>query len=167
MSKITTATVAIALADAGRLDLDAPIHKYVSGYPTGSVPMQPTIRQLLNHTAGAANPLPIRWVRPAKVPARSSREFLDQLLRRYGRPRYPIGGLARYSNLGYLILAEAISVAASRPFESYVSESLLRPAGMTHTNYRWPPDAPAATRSIRVPAIVSPVQARWPSDDHA
>jgi CubicO group peptidase (beta-lactamase class C family) len=56
MSKIATATPAMTLAEAGRLDLDAPIRDYVSGYPTSSVPLQSTIRQLLNHTASAANP---------------------------------------------------------------------------------------------------------------
>jgi CubicO group peptidase (beta-lactamase class C family) len=157
MSKIATATVAMGAAEAGRLDLDAPVHEYVPGYPNRPVPVQPTVRQLLNHTAGAANPPPIRWVRPARSPAPDPREFLDRVLRgRHGRPKYPIGGPARYSNLGYLILAEAITVATGRPFTDHVTDVLLRPAGMTRTGYTWPAEAAPATGYLRAPRILTP-----------
>jgi CubicO group peptidase (beta-lactamase class C family) len=90
MSKIATATMAMAAAEAGQLDLDAPVREYVPGYPAGPVPIQPTVRQLLNHTAGTANPLPIRWVRRAGSPPPDPQEFLDRILARHGRPKYPI-----------------------------------------------------------------------------
>jgi CubicO group peptidase (beta-lactamase class C family) len=156
MSKIATATVAMAAAEAGHLDLDAPVHEYVPGYPSGPVPMQPTVRQLLNHTAGAANPLPIRWVRSAGSPAPDPQEFLDRILARHGRPKYPIGGPARYSNLGYLLLAEAITVATRQSFTKYVADVLLRPIGMTRTGYTWPSGASVATGYLRAPRIMTP-----------
>jgi CubicO group peptidase (beta-lactamase class C family) len=56
MSKIATATVAMRLADHGLLDLDAPVHTLVPGYRVRYTD-QPRVRQLLEHTAGAANPL--------------------------------------------------------------------------------------------------------------
>ena len=52
MSKLVTATAAVRLADEGRLDLDAPYSEYLGGRPGGSA----TVRQLLSHTAGIANP---------------------------------------------------------------------------------------------------------------
>src|SRR3954471_22458249 len=119
MSKIATATVAMRLADHGLLDLDAPIHTLVSGYRARSG-NQPVIRQLLNHTAGAANPLPLRWVLPADADEADVAAFTRRILARHPRPRRPSGGRARYSNLGYLILAEAISRAANEPFEHHV-----------------------------------------------
>src|ERR1044072_1230593 len=64
MSKIVTATAALALSDAGRLDLDAPAHEYVDYLRTKGT-RQPSTRQLLTHTAGLANPLPLRWAHPA------------------------------------------------------------------------------------------------------
>ena len=87
------------------------------------------MRQLLNHTAGVANPIPVRWVRPAGQPAPEPREFLDTLLARHGTPKYPDRGAARYSNLGYLILAEVIAQAARPPFTEYVTDAVLRPLG--------------------------------------
>ena len=63
MSKIATATAAMRLADERRLDLDAPVRELVPDYMARSGE-QPLIRQLLDHTSGAANPLPVRWVLP-------------------------------------------------------------------------------------------------------
>src|SRR5215213_1917200 len=60
MTKIVTATTALRLADEGRLDLDAPVREYVE-YLAAPGNRQPTVRQLLTHTAGLGNPLPIRW----------------------------------------------------------------------------------------------------------
>ena len=60
MSKIATATAAMRLADEGRLDLDAPVRDLVPSYTARSA-VQPRVRQLLNHTAGAATPKPVRW----------------------------------------------------------------------------------------------------------
>src|SRR5215212_8161018 len=59
MTKIVTATAALRLADEGRLDLDAPVREYVDYLRAPN--RQPTVRQLLTHTAGLGNPLPIRW----------------------------------------------------------------------------------------------------------
>jgi CubicO group peptidase (beta-lactamase class C family) len=156
MSKIATATMAMAAAEAGQLDLDAPVREYVPGYPAGPVPIQPTVRQLLNHTAGTANPLPIRWVRRAGSPPPDPQEFLDRILARHGRPKYPIGGPARYSNLGYLLLAEAIAVATGQRFTDNVTDVLLRPIGMICTGYTWPSTASVATGYLRSPRLVTP-----------
>jgi CubicO group peptidase (beta-lactamase class C family) len=155
MSKIATATAVMRLADEGRLDLDAPVAEYVAAYPV--VTPAPTVRQLLDHTAGLANPLPIRWIRPADSAPDDPAAFLARLLRRYGRPRHPVGGAARYSNLGYLLAAEAVAVASGQPFEQYVERALLRPAGMTRTGYRYPTTADRATGYVRAPRPLTPV----------
>src|SRR3954470_4535279 len=102
VSKIATATVAMRLADHGLLDLDAPVHTLVPGYRARRGD-QPVIRQLLNHTAGAANPLPLRWVLPADADDDVA-AFTRRILARHPRPSRRPGGPARYSNLGYLVL---------------------------------------------------------------
>jgi CubicO group peptidase (beta-lactamase class C family) len=155
MSKVVTATAALRLADEGRLDLDAPVATVVPSYTScgqrgrrdrGS---EPRLRQLLDHTAGAANPLPLRWIRPATAPGTPD-EDVHRLLRR-ARPTRPVGGPARYSNLGYLLLAEAIAQAASEPFDRYVQHAVLDPAGMHTTGYRHDPTGEHATGYVRAP----------------
>ena len=156
MSKIATATAAMRLADVGRLDLDAPVCELVPGYRarTGE---QPRVRQLLDHTAGAANPLPVRWVLPADADSVDVDASAERVLVRHGRQKRPAGGRARYSNLGYLVLAAAIARATGERFEDHMRRALLRPAGMIGTDYVPRTDADHATGYVRVPRALTPV----------
>ena len=156
LTKIATATAAMRLADDGVLDLGRPISDFVSGYRAGNGP-SPTIRHLLNHTAGIASPIPIRWVRPADQPAPEPRAFLDGLLARHGTAKYPVGATARYSNLGYLILAEVIAQAADRPFTQYVEDAILRPLSMAQTGFSYPSEGDVAVGYVRAPRIANPL----------
>jgi CubicO group peptidase (beta-lactamase class C family) len=173
MTKIATAMAAMHLADEGRLDLDAPVREYVAGYAAAAGRPQPRVRQLLDHTAGAPNPLPLRWVVPAGAP---TDDVAASVLRRYGRPGRRVGGPARYSNVGYLVLAEAIAAAAGRPFADVVRDTVLRPAGMSHTGFDHADGADHATGYVRLPrpavpllkaampaGIVGPRHGRWQS----
>jgi CubicO group peptidase (beta-lactamase class C family) len=71
MTKIVTATVVMRLADRGLLDLDRPVRPLVPELAA----MKPrawaegiTPRHLLSHSAGFANPVPVRWIHPATNP---------------------------------------------------------------------------------------------------
>src|SRR4051794_9702540 len=155
MSKIATATAALRLADEGRLDLDAPGRAVVPTFAPRSG-AQPRTRQLLNHTAGAANPLPVRWVLPADAPDAAVDAFVRRLLARHGRPTRPADGPARYSNLGYLVLAEVIARTTGEPFESYMRRALLGRAGMSATGYTHRNDVEYATGYVRLPRPLTP-----------
>ena len=52
--------------------------------------------------------------------------------------RRPPGGRARYTNVGYLVAGRVVAEAAGMPFESYVEEAVLRPAGMGDTAFAVP-----------------------------
>ena len=169
MTKIVTATAAMMLADRGALDLDAPVIEHV---PEMSVLHGPvsliTARHLLAHSAGLANPIPIRWVRPADAPAPDSRAFLARLLQRHRRLRFRPGDTASYSNLGYLVLGELIASCAGQPFCEFVQRHLLQPIGMSRTGFehaqtpadiatgywRLPPGGRTALRLLLPPGIV-------------
>src|SRR5215203_4459187 len=106
MTKIATATAAVQLNTRGALDLDAPIGAYLPTYRPHRVHGHPTTRQLLTHTAGLANPVPVRWVRPADRP--EDAEQHRRIVARYGTPRRTVGTRPRYSNIGYLLAGEVI-----------------------------------------------------------
>jgi CubicO group peptidase (beta-lactamase class C family) len=144
------------LADEGRLDLDAPVRSIVPTFAAKSGHPQPRIRQLLNHTAGAANPPPLRWVQPAGAPPGAARAKVGGLLRR-ARPTRPVGKLARYSNLGYLVLADVIAAAAGESFENYIHRAVLAPAGMRGTGYVHDPAADSATGYVRLSRPLTPL----------
>jgi CubicO group peptidase (beta-lactamase class C family) len=146
MSKLVTATAAVRLAEEGRLDLDAPFAEHLGH----DVANPASVRQLLTHTAGLGNPVPIRWVHRADEEDRDD-ELLDRMLRRHARATHPVGGAARYSNVGYLLAGRVIESASGLPFRDYVHQAVLQPAGMHDTGYRLPAGVEAATGYVRVP----------------
>jgi CubicO group peptidase (beta-lactamase class C family) len=169
MTKIVTATAAMMLVDRGALDLDATVIERVPemGVLRGPVSVI-TARHLLAHSAGLANPPPIRWVRPAGAAPPDSRAFLARLLRRHRRLRSRPGDTASYSNLGYLVLGELIAACAGRPFCEFVQRELLEPLRMSRTGFehaqapadiatgywRLPPGGAAALRLLLPRGIV-------------
>ena len=157
MSKLATATAALRLADQGRLDLDAPVHSYLPSFSARSGE-QPRVRRLLDHTAGAGDPLPLRWVLPADASDAAVAAFARRVLDRHPRPTRPAGERARYSNLGYLLLAAIISHVSGEPFEDHIRRHLLQPAGMTATGYAHSDRAQDhATGYVRLPRPLTPV----------
>ena len=152
MTKIATATATMALVDAGRLDLDAPVIEYLPNLlpvPFWSV----RVRHLLNHSAGIGNPLPLRWVHPAGAPMPDQRELVSRLLARQKTPAFQPGSRASYSNVGYLVLGEVIAAATGTSYVSHVATNLLRPLGMDATGFAYTPSlmAHAATGYQRTP----------------
>jgi CubicO group peptidase (beta-lactamase class C family) len=65
MTKIATATAAVRLAESAALALEDPVSDYVPEFPRSKDGPPVTVRHLLNHTAGLANPIPVDWVHPA------------------------------------------------------------------------------------------------------
>lgn len=144
MTKIVTATAVMRLAEAGALDLDGPADEYFRGFKVVSQPEPVTVRNLLNHSSGLANPLPIRWVRPADKPAPDPSAFVNRLLARHRRLKFTPGERAAYSNLGYLVLGEVISAVSGVAYEEYVRDEILTPLGMTRTGFTYPAGQNAA-----------------------
>jgi CubicO group peptidase (beta-lactamase class C family) len=155
MTKVVTATAAVRLADEGRLDLDAPAGEYLPEL-RGRRDPGPTVRQLLTHTAGLSNPLPLRWTHPMDVPPPDPRSLLSRLLTRRRAFTHPAGRIARYSNVGYLAAGEIISAAAAMPYTEYVQQYVLQPLGMSNTGFRYAPGPAKATGYLRAPRIADP-----------
>ena len=158
MTKIATATAAIRLHADGVLDLDAPIGTYLPGYRPHPRHGHPTTRQLLTHTAGLANPLPIRWVRPEDRPEDPA--LLDRIITRHGTPRRTVGARGAYSNIGYLLASRVMEAAAGKPVQDCVSEAVLTPLAMAETGYAYRSHAPRSVGYVRMPRAAVPAL-RW------
>src|SRR5918997_6643170 len=159
ITKIVTATAVVRLAEDGKLDLDAPAEEYFRGFKVVSQPTPVTVRHLLNHSSGLANPLPIRWVRPAGAPDFDRGAFVERLLSKNRKLKSVPGERAAYSNLGYLALGEVISEVAGVGYEEYVCEEILSPLGMDRTGFSYPEPAgdDAATGYQPLPKPLTPL----------
>jgi D-alanyl-D-alanine carboxypeptidase len=144
MSKTLTAVAVLRLVAAGRVGLDDPVSRYVDSLPYAGV----TIRQLLAHTSGIPNPIPLRWVHlAARHDSFDERAALTAVLRRYPRLSFPPGTKYAYSNIGYWLLGPVVERASGRPFTSYVEEQVLAPLGIapSELGYTIPDPAHHAT----------------------
>ena len=59
VTKTFTALAVLQLAEKGKLNIDQPVIQYVHDFPYGK---EITVQQLLNHTAGIPNPIPLSWI---------------------------------------------------------------------------------------------------------
>jgi CubicO group peptidase (beta-lactamase class C family) len=159
MTKIATATAAMQLHATGRFDADAPIGTYLPSYRPHKVHGHPSTRQLLTHTAGLPNPMPVRWVRPDGEP--EAPEQHRRLVDKYGTPRRTVGGNPQYSNIGYLLAGDVIEAVTGQSVQDRVTETVLGPLGMTATGYRFDPDRPRSTGHVRMPAGFRPILRRF------
>ena len=150
MTKIVTASLAMRLAGRDLLNLDQPVLPLV---PELAV-MRPralaeriTPRHLLTHSAGFADPIPVRWIHPADQPGPDQAALLTRLLARHSKLRFEPGTRSSYSNLSTLTLGQAIANAAGAPYAGLVSGEILQPLGMRMTGFAYTPDvlARAAT----------------------
>jgi CubicO group peptidase (beta-lactamase class C family) len=141
VSKTFTAAAILRLRDEGRLALSDPISRFFAAVPLDKQDI--TIRHLLTHTAGLRE----RY-------AADGMEERDQAVRAilaHPLERPPGAGYA-YTNDAYNLLAAVIEVASEQPFEMFLRDQVLTPAGMTETGF-WGerPVVPLAPSSKRRP----------------
>jgi len=127
-TKSFTAMAAALLAARGRLDLDAPLARYLPDLrlpparPADSV----TIRQLLTHTMGFANDAVV--IRTAFTGEWTPRELIALLTKSRVTERS-----FEYDNLGYVVAGLVIDRVAGTSWKDVLARSLFAPLGMTRT----------------------------------
>jgi CubicO group peptidase (beta-lactamase class C family) len=125
MSKTMTAVAVLQLVETGRIALDDPVERYVGSLPYGS---SVTIRQLISHTSGIPNPIPLRWVHPAERHGSfDENAALAAVLRDHPRLAFAPGTKYAYSNIGYWLLGKVVEKASGQAFSAYVDEHVLQP----------------------------------------
>jgi beta-N-acetylhexosaminidase len=142
---VATTAAAMAMVDEGRLSLDAPVHRYVSGFHGGDRG-DVTIRHLLTHTAGL--PPGADLYSESSSPATALQRVLKEPL------VYTPGTKMVYSDFSMVLLQAAIEHQAGEPLDRYLAHRVWAPLGMTGTMYL-PPllerrrTAPGALRTER------------------
>ena len=124
MSKTITAAAVLQLVEARRVGLDDPVEQYVDSLPYGP---RVTVRQLVSHTSGIPNPLPLRWVHAAERHGSFDEDAaLATVLHDHPRLSFEPGAKYAYSNIGYWLFKKVIERASGETFSSYVTENILR-----------------------------------------
>ncbi|HEX6031312.1 MAG TPA: serine hydrolase domain-containing protein [Tepidiformaceae bacterium] len=146
ISKVFTATAVMQLVDRGRVDLDAPVDRYVHRVTIPRIDARSVhVRDLLDHTAGFDE------IRPGTQAATSDSvqplaRFLQGKLVRLRPP----GRTTAYSTYGITLAGELIEEVAAMPYEEYLKRNIWRPLGMARTAVTVPPDGPYTARGYEI-----------------
>lgn len=142
LSKWVTAWGVMTLVEQGKLDLDAPVSRYLTRWQLPESPYrdQVTVRRILSHTAGFTDDLGYAGFAPGSR-IQSLEESLthaaDASPGRDGRVRVGIepGTAWRYSGGGYTLLQLLVEEVSGEPFDGYMRRAVLVPLGMTGSAY--------------------------------
>ncbi|OBF90719.1 penicillin-binding protein [Mycobacterium sp. 852002-51152_SCH6134967] len=130
-TKTFTGTTLMRLVDQGKVDLDAPVRRYLPDFavadPSASVTV--TVRQLLNHTAG--------WLGDDLQDFGRGDDALSRYVASMTRlPQLtPPGTVFAYNNAGLVVAGRIIEVVTGSTYEAAVQSLLLDPLELTHTRY--------------------------------
>jgi CubicO group peptidase (beta-lactamase class C family) len=130
LSKPLTAVAAALLHDRGRLDLDAPVQRYVPAYP----PKQWTIttRQLMGDVAGVHR---IRGDNNDAMPVGHCERIDEAVAMLADEPLlFEPGTQHRYSIWGWVLVSAAVQGAAGEPFARFMVRQVFEPLDMTRTS---------------------------------
>ena len=125
VSKQVTAVIVMQLVDDGMLDLDRPVDAYLDDWPQSPLPA-PSLRQLLRHQSGLADPEDRSDFRM---------EDLADFVEPYGcvPGRKAPGGEFAYKNCDTRLVAKVLERVTGTPFGTLLRQRVLIPAGMKRT----------------------------------
>ena len=119
----------LALWEDGRLDLDAPLGRYLKEFATPAF-REVTLRRLLTHSSGLSD-LPRREAMAKGFPAAAALQAKAGLAN-------PPGTVFVYSDTGFILLAEVVRRVSGEPLDRFAQRRFYGPLGMRSTAFRPP-----------------------------
>ncbi len=124
MSKAFTALAVMQLAEQGRIDLDAPVQRYLPWFQVADAGASPliTVRHALHHTTGlatrtAASEAPLSIAAHVRALAGATLA-------------HPPGAMHEYASPNYLVLGAIIEQVAGQPYADYIEQQIFAPLAM-------------------------------------
>lgn len=130
MTKTITAVAILQLTEGGQLRLDDGIDGYLRDNPYGGHSI--TLGQLLDHTSGIPNPIPLRWVHLAEEAASFDEDAaLAEVLHDNPKLASGPGEKFAYSNIGYWLLGKIVERVSGQSYPDYLRAKVLSPLGLS------------------------------------
>ncbi|MBU1385740.1 MAG: beta-lactamase family protein [Alphaproteobacteria bacterium] len=150
VSKMITVILVLQQVDEGRLSLDAPVAAYLPGFAVNADRI--TIRQLLTHTSGLANP---------DASADSDGDGMPDFYQRAGDwravcegpPRAEPGTGFAYNNCDFLVLGAVLEAVSGQTYGELIRIRLVEPLGLSAIGVPAGPRSEAPLKGAPEPAI--------------
>ncbi|MDH4334515.1 MAG: beta-lactamase family protein [Chloroflexota bacterium] len=129
ITKSFTAMAVMQLVEAGKIDLDAPVQRYLPWFRLADqeASAKITIRDLLRQTTGISEKDGNGFW--------SSQQGLEDTVRGLGSIELtqPVGTAYQYSNINYSIAGLVVEKVAGQPYGDYVTQHIFAPLDMQHS----------------------------------
>jgi CubicO group peptidase (beta-lactamase class C family) len=133
VSKSFSALAIIQLSEAGKVDLDAPVKRYVPWFRVAdkAASNQITVRNLLNHTSGLPEDTAYKPMRSNDM----GDDALEERVRALSEVQlnHRVGAAFEYTDANYDVLGLIVQRVAGKSYESYVQEHIFAPLDMSHS----------------------------------
>jgi CubicO group peptidase (beta-lactamase class C family) len=132
MNKMWTAIAIAQLVEQGKVDLDAPVGRYVPDLPNKPIRETVKVRQLLSHTSGMGSYFRKGFLRNKTYAATAADLvpfYADDTL------AFTPGARMQYSNSGFALLGLIIERVSGQSFYDYMKKNILDRAGMKRAAY--------------------------------
>jgi CubicO group peptidase (beta-lactamase class C family) len=131
VTKTFTALAILQLAEKKKVDIEQPIKNYLPDFP---YPGAITIRQLLSHSAGIPNPIPLKWIHlTTEQNSFDSHKFFKDIFISNKKMKFQPNQKFAYSNLGYVLLGQLIEKVADMRYEQYITDNIIHRLGLHNT----------------------------------
>src|SRR5215211_7369344 len=130
LSKSFTALAIMQLVEASKVELDAPVQRYLPWFRVADedASRAVTVRQLVNQTSG----LSTKTGRSFQGNGDTSAGALEKAVRKLRAVELtaPVGKTHQYSTINYSVLGLIVQTVSGRSYESYVQKNILDPLRM-------------------------------------
>ena len=124
ITKTFTALAILQLAEKGKLDINTSAKEYLASFPYSHTI---TIKQLLSHSAGIPNPIPLHWIHTKdKHQQFNSHQFFDAIFKKHAKIKAPPNKKFKYSNLGYVLLGQIIENVSKMSYQDYIETHIIK-----------------------------------------
>jgi serine beta-lactamase-like protein LACTB len=132
VSKLFTDVAVMQLVEQGKLDLDAPVTKYLQDFkPVNKYDKPITLRMLMAHRSGLVREPPVGNYFDPSVTA------LDRTVRSLNGTElvYEPGTRTKYSNAGIAVVGFVLEETQKQPFARYLHNRVLDPLGLRRSAF--------------------------------
>lgn len=132
ISKMFTTTAVMQLVEKGKVDLDAPVTRYVTDFKMADSRYKDiTVRMLLNHSSGLMG----GQLMNAFLFEDNDTYYHDSLLQRLRSERLKAdpGAFSVYCNDGFVLAEIVVERVSGMSFTKYLEKNICAPLGLSHT----------------------------------
>jgi CubicO group peptidase (beta-lactamase class C family) len=130
MTKQFTAVAILMLEQQGKLNVNDPVSKYISDYPSGD---KITIHHLLTHTSGIKD-----FTKMKALSAIAQKEMTPKMMVDFFKNEpvdFAPGEKFEYNNSGYVLLGYIIELVSGETYEDFIVKHIFKKVGMDQSYY--------------------------------